>query len=233
MPTKTPYLCLIIPVFDEKVVIDAALHRLRALTSLVDEIILVDGGSTDGTADAVREYSDITLLTSESGRAVQMQTGAQYALSSGKPTHLLFAHIDTQLAPSHIQSLPNTSPSAWGCFDVALDGKAFAFRVIERLINARSRITGISTGDQCLWLSVELFNAVKGFELIPLMEDIAITQQLKKLQRPLRFKPAVITSSRRWQQKGIVSTVWLMWCLRFDYWRGVSPEQLSARYYPR
>jgi hypothetical protein len=99
------------------------------------------------------------------------------------------------------------------------------------MINLRSRLSGIATGDQTLLMSREVYAAVGGFPDIPLMEDVAISRELKKICRPYCISATVTTSSRRWQQQGVWKTIFLMWKLRWLYSRGASPEKLRKQYY--
>lgn len=228
---KPKDLSLIIPIYNEAGVIQQALAQLIKLKPWLREIILVDGGSSDATCEMVGALmgntDQVKLIKGPKGRAAQMQAGAKQALSG----QLLFCHIDTLITPEHINAI-SIEECQWGCFDLHLDDKAWIYRIIETLINWRSKISGISTGDQCLLVSTDLFLRVGGFADIPLMEDIEICQRLKQHQPPLRFKPAVVTSSRRWQEQGVTKTILMMWRLRFAYWRGIPAEQLVKIYYP-
>lgn len=146
---------------------------------------------------------------------------------------LLFLHVDTRLPEGAIALLQQAfvQPAVqWGRFDVRLSGAHRAFRLIETMINLRSRVSGVATGDQALFLRAGLFHAIGGFPAIPLMEDVAITKTLRRLSRPLCLRERVTTSSRRWEQHGIVRTVLLMWWLRLLYVCGMSPARLRDMY---
>ncbi len=192
------------------------------------EIILVDGGSTDGTSTLSELLVDHQLGASP-GRAHQMNAGARRA--SGDI--LLFLHADT-LLPSQadeiiIAGLAN-SHHCWGRFNVRLSGQNHLLRMVEKLMNSRSRLTGIATGDQAIFIRRNTFEALGGFPEIPLMEDIAFSKRLKTVSSPLCLPQQVISSSRRWEQQGIMQTIYLMWYLRLAYFLGADPGRLAARY---
>jgi len=219
---------IIIPCLNEARHIVATLDRLQVLRRSGHEVILCDGGSTDNTPALAEQYVD-QIITSTPGRARQMNAGA--AIARGQV--LCFLHADT-LAPENIathilQSLQN-SQRLWGRFDIRLSGRHPAFRVIEWLINKRSCISGIATGDQGLFMHAPVFHQLGGFADIPLMEDIELSKGLRGLSRPLCIRPPLITSSRRWQQNGILATVLLMWQLRLRYFLG-TPADVLARHY--
>ena len=158
-----------------------------------------------------------------------MNAGAEVASAPW----LLFLHADTRL-PASMQSLLQAMQqrhSQWGFFALRLSGRQWLLRVIERFINLRSRLTAVATGDQALFVRAALFRQCGQFADIPLMEDVALSKQLRQHSTPLFWRDAVVSSSRRWEQRGIVRTVLLMWCLRWQYFTGVSPQQLVKRYY--
>lgn len=144
----------------------------------------------------------------------------------------MFLHSDTRLPPNWMR-LINQCSSPWGHFDVQLSGKHWMFRVIESLMNLRSRRTSVATGDQTLFFRRDFFFRLNGYPLIPLMEDIAICKQARKLASPACITPPATTSSRRWEQNGILRTMILMWLLRLAYWLGVNPATLHRYYYVR
>ncbi len=220
-------LSIIIPVLNEQAVIVETLQILQALRKNGHEVILVDGGSTDNTLDLAIPLVD-QVLHSERGRARQMNIGAQYA----KNDIFLFLHADTHL-PDQADVLiikELAEKQQWGRFDVCLSGQNWRLRVVERLMNWRSCLTGIATGDQAIFMRRLLYTKVAGFPEIPLMEDIAISQHLKQFSRPLCIKTPLMTSSRRWEERGIERTILLMWGLRLAYALGVSPEILKKFY---
>lgn len=168
-----------------------------------------------------------TVIVSKPGRAIQMNSGAELATGDV----LLFLHADTIL-PDDVDDVISAidGDQFWGRFDVRLSGQQFIFRVIESMMNLRSRLTSVATGDQAIFIHRTLFDRIAGFSEIPLMEDIEISKRLRKISKPLCMKQKVITSSRRWQDKGIVRTILLMWKLRLYYFFGMSPERISRMY---
>lgn len=218
---------LIVPVLNEADQLESLARRLRLLKGeYVKEIIIVDGGSTDGTAEVLAE--EFTLVRSQKGRAKQMNAGA--AEASG--AWLFFLHADTILGSQHIiHAMSEATLAQWGRFDVRLSGEHPAFRMIEFMINLRSSKTGIATGDQCIFVRRKLFDRVDGFADIPLMEDVELCKRLRKLSKPVCIKKHVVTSSRKWEKEGILKTMLLMWRLRFSYWLGASPNDLVKKYY--
>ena len=226
--TELSELSLVIPVFNEEAVVTSFLESLQDLRCHGVEVILVDGGSHDATCKKAANLVD-TLVTVKPGRARQMNAGAHVA--SGN--YFCFLHADTCLPSSAagIFSEFMASGCCWGRFDVRLSGRRAMFTVIAKLINWRSRLSGIATGDQALFMSRDTFTAVGGFPDIPLMEDVAISRELRKICRPYCSRATVTTSSRRWQQKGVWPTIFLMWKLRWLYFRGRSPEELHRQYY--
>ncbi len=221
-------LAVIVPCLNESERIAATLAPLRTLRKQGHQIIVVDGGSEDNSIELAKPLAD-TVVTTQCGRACQMNHGA----SLTKADILLFLHADT-LLPSNAaelicQGLISTHKD-WGRFDVKLSGNQYWLRVVEFMMNQRSRITGIATGDQALFVRRELFDKAGGFPEIPLMEDVELSKQLKKTSRPLCLKERVITSSRRWEQQGVWRTIVLMWRLRLAYFFGADPSQLKQQY---
>lgn len=223
-----PTLSIIIPTLDEAAEIAAALHALQPLRARGGEVIVVDGGSRDATMELARPLAD-HVLASGRGRARQQNAGA--AAATGRV--LLFLHADTRLPPGAdegvIGGLERTGRS-WGRFDVRLTGRHPLLRVIERMMGVRSRLTGIATGDQAIFVRREWFRQVGRFPDVPLMEDVALSKALKRLGPPLCLSDAVTTSSRRWEERGVIRTMLLMWRLRLEYWLGIDPARLAERY---
>ncbi len=220
-------LSIIIPALNEAACIVATLTPLQALRACGHEVILVDGGSVDATVAQATPLCDRVLLSSP-GRARQMNVGAQAAMGEV----LWFVHADTGMPVDSDVSIQRAlqSEALWGRFDVRLSGRHPLLHIVAWLMNLRSRLTGIATGDQGIFVKRGLFETVGGFAEIPLMEDIALSRALRQRARPVCLRARLITSSRRWERHGIVRTILLMWRLRFAYWRGVSPEFLAAHY---
>ena len=221
-------LSIIIPVYNEAKNITALLRRLRDYRFQGHEVIVVDGGSSDNSFDCAMGLVD-KLLMSKQGRALQMNIGAEQAQGD----ILLFLHADTHLpkdADKLIASVIDKDKS-WGRFNVSLSGQHVFFRIIETMINFRSCITGIATGDQAIFVKRSIFEQSGAYPEIKLMEDVALSKRLKSHGKPACINERVTTSSRRWEEKGIVKTVLLMWRLRLMYFLGISPEKLSSLYY--
>jgi len=221
-------LSIIIPVYSEAQALQANLPPLQALRGLGHEIVVVDGSGDTASAALCAQWVD-RWLTSEPGRARQMNSGA--AVANGEL--LLFLHIDTVLPGDAIYLIQEgfaTSATLWGRFDVRLSGDRFAFRVIEFMINLRSRISGVATGDQAIFMRRSVYSDIGGFPEMPLMEDVAISKSLRRLAPPLCLRSKVITSSRRWEVHGVGRTVMLMWWIRLLYFCGVTPKTLHGMY---
>lgn len=223
-------LSIILPTLNEAAQLSATLEALQPLRALGHEVIVVDGGSADASMALAQPWAE-RVLHAERGRARQMNAGADLA----RGAVLLFLHADTRLPEAAAMLITDglqQSARGWGRFDVRLTGAQPALRIVEWLMNWRSRITGIATGDQALFVRRELFDAVGGFPAIPLMEDIALSRVLKRRAgAPLCLKERVLTSSRRWEQQGILRTVVLMWRLRLAYALGADPQRLVRDYY--
>lgn len=221
-------LSIIIPVLNEAHGLEDFLEHLLPLHLQGAEILLIDGGSVDGSP-AIAERLGFTVLRSALGRARQMNTGAVAATGD----LLLFLHADTQL-PENAWPLIRRALAAerrsWGRFDVRIDGAHFMLPVIAALMNLRSRWSGIATGDQGIFTTRAAFEEIGGFPEQPLMEDIELSRRLLTLSRPARITRRVITSGRRWELHGVWRTIFLMWRLRFAYWRGASPNELAQEY---
>lgn len=222
-----PWLSVVMPVLDEASGIGETLAALAPLRDQGAELIVVDGGSSDGTADAAAPLAD-RVISSPRGRAAQQNAGARAARGEA----LLFLHADTRLpdgAPGLIRDAL-AGGRRWGRFDVRLTGRHPAFRMIERMISLRSRVSGIATGDQAIFVQRSLFEAVGGFPRLPLMEDVALSRALRSQGRPACLRACVTTSSRRWETRGVWRTMVLMWRLRLEFWLGADPARLAARY---
>ena len=222
-------LSVIIPTLDEAAGIGATLAALQPLRAAGHEVIVVDGGSRDGTPEAARPLAD-RVLAAPRGRANQMNAGAEAA--SGDV--LVFLHADTRLPGGADRAVLDglaASGASWGRFDVRIDGRSPLLALVAWLMNRRSRLTGIATGDQAMFLTRAAFAAAGGFPVLPLMEDVALSKRLKRVSPPLCLRERAITSGRRWESRGVVRTIVLMWWLRLRYFLGASPERLRRIYY--
>ncbi len=226
--TEPPRLSIVMPVLDEGERIEAALAALVPLRNRGVEVIVVDGGSTDATAEKARGRADV-VLDAPRGRASQMNKGAEQA----RGDILLFLHCDTQLpqdADRLILEALERSGRQWGRFDVELSGRPFLLRVVAWMMNWRSRLTGIATGDQAIFTRRDAYVKAGFYPDIPLMEDIAISKALKRLSPPVAIHARAIASGRRFEAEGVSRLIVLMWALRFSYWAGADPGALARRY---
>jgi rSAM/selenodomain-associated transferase 2 len=219
---------IIIPVLNEAELIADSLQSLSCCRESGHEIIVVDGGSSDNTVAIAAEGAD-TVLHSSAGRAAQLNQG----IIAAKGDVLLFLHADTRLPADAIAKITGAVEDGyfWGRFNVRLSGNHFMFRIIERMMNLRSCITGIATGDQAIFAGRESIDIIGSYPQIPLMEDIVFSKNLRNLGWPACIRFPVITSSRRWEQNGIMRTMLLMWRLRLLFFFGVPAGKLAQQYY--
>ena len=217
---------IVIPVLNEDGSIKNLLQQLQSYRQQGHEIIVVDGGSIDDTISISESLSD-KVIPSSSGRALQMNNGA----AQSRNDTLWFIHADTVLPDNALENVQQAlTKSDWGRFNVKLSGSNILFRLIETMMNIRSCMTGVATGDQAMFVKRKLFESVRGYSNLPLMEDVDLSKKLKKFSRPNCLKETLTTSSCRWEKNGILSTVLLMWRLRFLYWLGVSADKLASQY---
>ena len=224
----THALSIVIPVLNEAVGIAAKLDALSSLRGAGVEIIVIDGGSSDGTAAAALAGADLVVVAKR-GRAAQLNAGAIAAHGNV----LLFLHADTMLPADSVDLIANAlqiSARRWGRFDVRIAGQHPLLPLVAALMNLRSRLSGIATGDQAIFVRRDLFEAVGGFPVLPLMEDIALSKRLLLHSRPACLRAKVETSGRRWDCNGFWTTVFLMWRLRWQYYCGADPRDLAQLY---
>tara|TARA_R110002049_G_scaffold173750_2_gene340650 strand:- start:4503 stop:5231 length:729 start_codon:yes stop_codon:yes gene_type:complete len=233
---KPPRLSIVVPVLNEALTLAQHLTALQSLRAHGVEVVVVDGESCDDSVRVAKSLAD-RVLSSPPGRGVQMNLGAQHASAST----LLFLHADTQLPVDAVEQIIHAlkpyamkpyamKPHAWGRFDIQLSGRSGWLPVISWMMNQRSRLTGIATGDQGIFVCASAFKAIGGFPEQPLMEDIELAKRLKRVSRPACLKAKVVSSGRRWDHYGAWKTIRLMWRLRYRYWRGVSATQLIKEY---
>ena len=224
-----PTLSIIIPCLNEAAGIVSMLESLRPLRARGAEVIVADGGSSDDTAALAAPLAD-RVVNAPRGRAAQMNAGATFA----RAEILLFLHADCVLPPDAEQlivaGLAGGAPQ-WGRFDVTLDGVHPLLRVVACMMNLRSRLTGIATGDQGIFITRALFARLGGFPALPLMEDIALSRLAKRAGAPLCLCERIVTSARRWERHGVLRTIVLMWQLRLAYFLGADPARLALRYH--
>ena len=217
-------LSVVIPALNEARGIRAALEALAPLRARGHEVIVADGGSTDGTVQ-LAAGSGAQVLNAPRGRALQMNAAARAATGE----MLLFLHADTRLPPQADELVQaSLKEHLWGRFDVQIEGRHPLLKVVACAMNLRSRLTGIATGDQAIFVRREAF---PGFPEIALMEDVAFCKRMKRLGPPACRREKALTSGRRWEARGVLRTILLMWRLRLMYFLGADPEELSRIYY--
>lgn len=219
---------IIIPTLNEASIIERSLAPLQSFRARGVEIIVADGGSSDGSAALCKPYAD-QIVQAPRGRASQMNAGA----ASARCSLLLFLHADSALPVDFVALIRDglaATGRQWGRFDVVLEGDSPFLKVVAFMMNLRSRVTGIATGDQGIFATRSLYNALGGFPLLPLMEDITFSRRAKRMSPPLCLRAKIVTSARRWEKYGLLRTVLLMWRLRLAYYFGADPTRLALRY---
>ncbi len=221
-------LSIIVPALDEAEHIGALLAALAPARSRGAEVLVVDGGSRDATATIAAERAEL-VLAAPRGRAIQLNAGA----AAARGAVLLFLHADS-LPPSdvdlHVLAAVADRSAAWGRFDVTIASERPILRLVARMMNLRSRLTGIATGDQGIFVTRNLFERIGGFPDQPLMEDIELARVAKWHARPSCLRARIVTSARRWERRGVLRTILLMWRLRLAYYFGADPHELAPRY---
>lgn len=223
-------IAIVVPVFNEALALPRLMASLVALKEAATqdvELVFADGGSTDGTV-ALIEKAGFLVVSSAKGRAWQMNAGATQTTGDV----LLFLHADTQLPQNALKAITTSLAGkiCWGRFDVRIAGKPWMLGVVARMMNWRSRLTGIATGDQAIFMTRTAYLAIGGLPEQALMEDIEASHRLRQLSRPACISSPVVTSGRRWETRGVWTTIFLMWRLRWAYWRGQNPKLLSELY---
>lgn len=217
---------MVVPVLNEMAELPDRVAYFRALESQVCELVFVDGGSDDGTRDYLLS-ENFHCIEAPAGRAMQMNAGA----AETKAECIVFHHVDTLLPVGAIDLL-SKSDFQWGAFNVALDHKGLIYSWISAGINFRTRVSGVATGDQCLFVRRSIFEQLNGFAPIVLMEDVEFCRRARKLSKLWLMPLSVVTSARRWQKHGPIRTIILMWYLQLIFRLGASPEAIHRRYYP-
>ncbi len=219
---------VIIPVYNEQENISALARQIKLIRRSGHEVVVVDGGSNDLTAAIFLSCGIAVEQCPQKGRAAQMNYGASKA--SGEL--FWFVHADTVISLKCVLALSELVDTnlLWGRFQLKLSGQSLWFRIIESFMEWRSSLTSIITGDQALFVSKIMFEKIGGYRDQPLMEDIEISKQLKRISKPKIMPLEIISSSRRWQQKGVLRTIGLMWCLRLAYFLKVNPKSLAKWY---
>ena len=216
-------LSIVIPVLNEAERIGASLSALAPLRRRGHEVIVADAGSADATRELAAPLCD-RVVSGARGRGAQMNAGARFATGDA----LLFLHADTALPPEADRLVAEAlQRSTWGRFDVEIEGRHPLLKVVGRAMNLRSRLTGIATGDQAIFVRRAEF---AGFPEIALMEDVAFSRLMKRRGAPACLRSRVRTSGRRWESRGVLRTIVLMWRLRLLYFLGARPERLARRY---
>jgi rSAM/selenodomain-associated transferase 2 len=226
-------LCIVMPVLNEAAGLPTHLAALQSMRRRGVRLIVVDGGSSDGSVELARQGAD-AVLHAKRGRAAQMNAGA----AASDAEVLLFLHADSRLPAEADAAVlravrggeADQAAAQWGRFDVRIDSPRRMLALVSAAMNLRSRWTGIATGDQALFVRRSLFEQLGGFADIVLMEDIELCARLKPHGAPACLRDQVLTSARRWQQHGVWRTIWLMWRLRLAYFLGADPDRLASRY---
>ena len=221
---------IIVPIYNEVATLPGFLEHLKALraadpTSL--ELVLVDGGSSDASVQII-EDAGLACRHTDRGRAVQMNDGAQAAAGDV----LLFLHADTRISSTAIARARQATDEGaiGGFFRVCLRSPRPLLRFVGKMISWRSRLSGVASGDQAIFVTRSAFDQAGGYAPLPLFEDVDLSRRLKRLGPFLAMDTSVITSARRWENGGAIRTILRMWALRVLYYCGVSPDRLE-RYY--
>jgi len=224
--TQTVDVSVVIPVRDDAIALSRLLTQLRGLSPCALELIVVDGHSSDESARVAREAKAIVIET-EAGRGRQLAAGV--ARAQGEWIWML--HADSGVTRAQLTLIRSQRVPGWGRFDVRFEPGIPGMVVVATLMNWRSRLTGICTGDQGLFAHRRLLELAGGVPTQSLMEDIELSSRLKRLCRPVCSRVSLVASSRRWRRDGVLRTVVSMWRLRLRYWWGADAELLAREYY--
>ncbi len=224
----TSKLSIVIPIYNESQQLPELFDHLSPYRERGHQIIFVDGESEDNSVELI-DQAGFVVVPSTRSRAAQMNNGARQSTQD----ILLFLHADTRLpenADALIVSALSNPRQVWGRFDARITGDHFLLAVVGKMMSMRSRLTGIATGDQGIFIKRTFFENIGGYASQPLMEDVEISRRLVPLAKPVCLRESVSTSGRRWINRGVMKTIALMWYLRFLYWRGVDPKKLVKKY---
>ena len=228
---KQPYKsAVIVPVYNEEQTIKDSLVYFQRLGETC-ELIFVDGNSSDNTAALLIQNGFTVIGVEEASRGAQLYKGIKHAAGE----IILFHHFDTRLPENGLDLIYQSMRLyTWGRFDVQLDSKDWRLRLVQKAMNLRSRWTGIATGDQAMFARKDTLLAyANNLNEYPIMEDIYLSKQLKKITRPACIDTAVVSSARYWEKNGITASILKMWMFRLLYFFGVSPRTLYAWYYSK
>lgn len=222
-----PSVSIIVPMLNEIERLPELLEQLQFWQERGCEVIIVDGRSQDGSA-AAAAHAGFRVIETVPGRSRQMNAGARAACGDA----LLFLHADTRLPDDADRAVTHalTQGHLWGRFDLRIEGRPLMLKLVSTMVNLRSRLSGIATGDQAIFVRRAIFSGLGGFIEQPLMEDIELSGRLNAVSPPACLSAKVTTSGRRWEGRGVWRTIFLMWRLRLAYWRGVPPEVLAKEY---
>lgn len=236
-------LSVVVPVWQDDEALAALLAALqRQLTPhplLLQQVEVIVVQADDAPRSTPAELSSphislesglsVTRLLAPRGRGQQLDAGVRRA----RGEWLWLLHVDSEVPLAAFEYLCSPLPPGWGRFEVQLGQETTAAKLIAASMNLRSRLSGICTGDQGMFVHRRLLDRVGGVPRQPLMEDIELSRRLGRLCRPLCPPIVLVTSARRWVRDGVVRTILMMWIFRLRYWAGASPDVLARDYYRR
>ena len=223
---KISSISIIIPTYNEAENLSGLLPELLGVPDV--EILVVDGNSSDDTVNTATALG-VKVLSFPPDRALQMNAGAQAARSE----ILLFLHGDTRLPQGFtgkVHDILNQPGIVAGAFSLKIDGKGYGLRIIEMLVNFRSRFMQLPYGDQGIFLKASMFSAVGGFPALPILEDFELTRKLKHKGRIKILSQEATTSARRWKKLGLLRTTFINQAVIIGYLLGVDPKKLAEWY---